>query len=473
MPRSTLITRLVVALLVGAALWYMWIIASPKLEIGGASPDQQEVGVLQGLTPRDFGESGTGVVVTAQGTWLVGLVDDEYHTFEPSAERVNLTEQLYGKTPKAPEEQNTYSGYFSRSKPQTTIVSRLEADGQFKPVAQLSGAASLVASADGARVLLLTDLKRPNGADGQVVFSSDDQGKTWTLLAGELFPAIGGALMLLDPYFYSKDEVWARSFPDEIEDESNRVSTGVYYSADGGLHSTLITTPHPLVVGGEYVSGKRPDIKQWHDSNDQVTHVLQLDARRAYIWVSQRFWGVAPNDRGDNVGVSVTTRVELTRVDGKWQAGAAQREDDLYITDLANNGAGRVLGLIDHGPDGQAVVAEMNTTTLAWQPLGDVPNVFSPLAASTVAQKLWVGRNSLMISTYSEHHPPRWLYWWGKANISSGAVFYSTNWGQSWRRLALDGGDHGIRGFDGASDRVFWAKQSKLYDVGIHAYGLR
>ncbi len=143
MPRSIPIPRLVVALLVGAALWYMWIITGPKLEIGGASPDQQAVGGLQGLTPRDFGESGTGVVVTAQGTWLVGLVDDEYHTFEPSAGPVNLTEQLYGKAPKAPQEQNTYFGYFSRSKPQTTIVSRLEADGQFKQVAQLSGAASL------------------------------------------------------------------------------------------------------------------------------------------------------------------------------------------------------------------------------------------------------------------------------------------------------------------------------------------
>ncbi len=79
-----------------------------------------------------------------------------------------------------------------------------------------------------------------------------------------------------------------------MEDESNRVSTGVYYSADGGLHSTLIATPHPLVVGREYVSRKRPDIKQWHDSNDQVTHVLQLDARRAYIWVSQRLLGRRP-----------------------------------------------------------------------------------------------------------------------------------------------------------------------------------
>ncbi|MBV4456163.1 MULTISPECIES: hypothetical protein [Pseudomonas] len=471
MPRSVFITRLVVGLLIGAALWYIWIIASPKLEIGGASPDQQQLGTLQGLSPYDFGDSGTGVVVTAQGTWLVGRVDDEYHRFEPSAEEVNLTEQLYGKTPKAPQEESTYSGFFSGSKPQTTFVSRLGADGEFKPVARLSGGASLVASADGARVFLLTDLQRPKGADGQVVFSSDDQGKTWTLLADDFFPRIGSALVLLDPYFYSKDEVWAWGLPEEIEDESNSVSTGVYYSSAGGLHSTPIMTPHSLLVGSEYASGKRPDIKQWHDSSDQVTHVLQLDARRAYIWVSQRFWGSSPDDKGGNVAVSVTTRVALTRTAGTWQVSTIQREDGLYITDLGSNGEGRVLGLIDQGSRGQAVVAEMNTTTLAWQPLGEVPNVFSPLAASTQAQRLWVGRDSLMISTYSEHHPPRWLYWWGDANISAGAVFYSRDGGQGWRRLALD--DHGVLGFDAASDRVFWAKPSQRDGVGIHTYGLR
>ena len=52
MPRSALITRLIVALLIGLALWYIWIITSAKLEIGGASPDQQTLGTLQGVRPR-------------------------------------------------------------------------------------------------------------------------------------------------------------------------------------------------------------------------------------------------------------------------------------------------------------------------------------------------------------------------------------------------------------------------------------
>ncbi|MCP1510629.1 MULTISPECIES: hypothetical protein [Pseudomonas] len=472
MPRSTLIARLVVALLIGAALWYIWIITSAKLGIGGASPDQQQIGVLPGLSPRHVSESCTGVVVTRQGTWLLGRVEDEYHTFTPSPGQVNLNEQLYGKTPKAQEEEGGYSGFFPRDKPETTFVSRLDADGAFKPVAQVSGTACLVSSADGERVFLLTDLKRPKEAEGQeVVFRSDDQGKTWTWLAEGFFPELGGVLTQLAPYFYSQNEVWAWRNPDEIEEEGRSVQTGVSYSLDGGQHSTPIATPHSLVVGPEFVSSQHPQIKEWHDSNDQVTHVLQLDARRAYIWVSQRFWASNPDGKGDNLAFSVTTRVELSRAAGAWQVGAVQREEGLYINDLANNGDGRVLGLIDQGPHGHAVVAEMNTTTLAWQPLGEVPSVFSPLASSTQAQQLWVGRNSLMINTYSEHRPPRWLYWWGDANISAGAVFYSKDWGQSWKRLAVDG-YRGVIGFDGAGDRVFWAKESHLYDVGIQAYGL-
>ena len=132
---------------------------------------------------------------------------------------------------------------------------------------------------------------------------------------------------------------------------------------------------------------------------------------------------------------------------------------------------GRVIGLIDRGGYGHTVVAELNTTTLAWQPLSDLPSVFSPLAADTQARGLWVGRNSLLLNTSSEHHPPRWLYWWGDANISAEAVFYSKDWGQSWQRLAVDG-YMGVRGFDGGSDRVFWSQQKSADDTGIGSYSL-
>lgn len=452
MPRSTLIARVLVALLAGLALWYIWIILSAKLEIGGASPDQQTVGTLQGVRPRAISQDCTGLVVTAQGTWLVGRVENEYEQLQPAAERVDLNGLLAGEP---------------QRDPQTTVVARLDADGVFKPVAQVSGSACLVASADGAKVFLLTDIDRPNDAGGQtVVFSSDDQGKSWAWLSAGFFPDVNDAATNISPYFYGKDEVWAWRW---AEDEA--AQSGVYYSADGGAHSSPITVSQPLAVPADYVRSKRPDIKEWHDSVDQLTHVLQVSPERAFIWVSQRFWASHPDGKSDNLAISVTTRVQLQRTAGKWQVENIQRQDGLYISQLADNGNGRVIGLIDQGPHGQAVVAELNTTTLAWKPLGEVPSVFSPLPADTQARELWVGRNSLLINTYSDHRPPRWLYWWGEASISADAVFYSMDWGQSWTRLAVDG-YRGVRGFEGASDRVFWSKQHSGDDTQVYSYGL-
>lgn len=452
MPGSALITRLIVALLIGLALWYIWIITSAKLEIGGASPDQQTLGTLQGVRPRAVSLDCTGVVVTAQGTWLVGRVENDYEPLAPSPERVDLNGLLEGESPSASE---------------TTFVARLEANGIFKPVAQVSGSACLVANADGARMLLLTDLDRPRDSDGQkVVFRSDDQGKTWAWLEDGFFPDVNGVATNISPYFYGQDEVWAWRSADDAEPQA-----GVYYSADGGAHSTPISVTQPLAVTADYIRSQRADIKQWHDSSDQLTHVLQVDAQRAFIWVSQRFWASHPDGKSGNLAVSVTTRAQLQRSEGKWQVDNIQRQNGLYISQLADNGNGRVIGLIDQGRHGQAVVAELNTTTLAWKPLGDLPSVFSPLNADTQARGLWVGRNSLLINTYSDHRPPPWLYWWGEASISADAVFYSLDWGQSWKRLAVDG-YRGVRGFDGASDRVFWSKPYGGDDTQVYSYGL-
>ncbi|MDR9877253.1 hypothetical protein RJC98_18890 [Pseudomonas allii] len=453
MPRSTLIVRVFVALLASLALGYIWIIVSAKLEIGGASPNQQRLGTLPGVRPHAVSQDCTGVKVTAQGTWLVGRVTNEYEQLEPSSERVDLNGLLDGEL---------------RPEPETTVVARLGVDGVFKQVAQVSGSACLVASAEGTRVFLLSSLYRPNDAGGQnAVFRSDDQGKTWRWVADGFFPEVSGVATLVSPYFYNQDEVWASRWADDVEPLA-----GVYYSADGGAHSTPITVPQPLAVTQDYAHSLRPDIQEWRDSTEQLTHVWQQDAQHAVIWVSQRFWGSHPDGKSDNLAIGVTTRVQLKRTADTWQVEDIQRENGLYISELADNGAGRVIGLIDQGPHGRAVVAELNTATLAWKTVGDLPSVFSPLSADTQARGLWVGRNSLVVNTYSDHKPPRWLYWWSEASISADAVFYSTDWGHSWKRLSLDG-YMGVRGFDGASDRVFWSKQNYADDTLIHAYGLR
>lgn len=493
MPRSKLFTTLFVALIVGAALWYMWMIASAKLEWGGGSPDRQQVGAVQDTRQRAMTQYCTGVVVTPQGTWLVGRLEGDAKQLEPSAEVVDLDAVIHGKPVEGkdqePESSGAFASFLSRSDKETSFISRLDAQGQFQLVAHVSDAACLVASPDGASVFLLTGLGRPEAATTDaisqtVVFRSDDQGKRWTWLTKGLFPKADQLAWNLKPYFHGQDEVWAWGTPSGADNESGEdapgaISTGVFYSADRGANSTPIFASESLLVPAEYFQGKRPDIVEWRTDagayGEIQTHVIQLDAQRAFIWVSQRFWGRNPDGESGNLAFNVTTRAQLQRKAGQWQVGGVQRDDGLFIDELVENGAGRVMGLIDQGDHGQDVVAELDTATLAWQPLSELPSVFAPLASDSRLRErnFQVGQNSLLINTSSEHRPPRWLYWWSDASISADGVFYSRDWGRSWQRLAVDG-YLGILGFQGAQDRVIWAKGNWYdnNDAGVYSYGL-
>ncbi|WP_338523544.1 hypothetical protein NUH87_28025 [Pseudomonas batumici] len=496
MPRSKLFAQLFVALFVGAGLWYMWMITSAKLGWGGSSPDRQQLGAVQDSRQRAMTQYCTGVVVTPKGTWLVGRLDGDAKQLQPSADVVDLDAVLHGKSVEAKDQESEGSGAFSsflshRDK-ETSFISRLDAQGQFQMVAHVSDAACLVASPDGASVFLLTGLERPETAGANsddnrqtVIFRSDDQGKRWTWLAKGLFPKANQLAWALKPYFHGPDDVWAWGTPSGTDNESGEdkpgaISTGVFYSADRGASSTEIFAPESLLVPAEYAQGKRPEITEWRTDlgtyGETQTYVTQLDDQRAFIWVSQRFWGRNPDADSGSLAFNITTRAQLLRKAGQWQVGAVQREEGLFIDQLVENGAGRVMGLIDQGDHGQDVVAEFDTAKLAWKPMGELPSVFAPLASESQLRErnFWVGQNSLLINTSSEHRPPRWLYWWSDARISADGVFYSKDWGRSWQRLAIDG-YLGILGFQGAQDRVIWAKGNwyNSNDGGVYSYGLQ
>ncbi|MGN8273754.1 hypothetical protein [Pseudomonas sp. SMN5] len=489
MPRSKLFTTLFVALLGGAALWYMWILTSAKLEWGGASPDQQQLGTVQDTRMRAMTQYCTGVVVTGQGTWLVGRLNGDASQLNPAAEVVNLDTVVYGK-PKAPQSSGIYAHLFVPEEEETSFISRLDAQGQFQLVAHVSGAACLVASPDGASLFLLTGLDRPETASAEginqtVVLRSDDQGKHWTWLTKGWFAEADYVAWSLKPYFHNADEVWAWGRPDAAQDDSGEatpgaVSTGVFYSADRGMNSTAIMASESLLVPAASVHEKHPDITQWHtdrgEHGEVQTNVLQLDARQAFIWVSQRFWASNPDGVGNHLAFNLTTRARLQREEGPWRVVEIQRDDNLYVSRLIQNDAGKVIGLIDQGNQGRDVVAELDTTALAWRTLGDLPSVFSPLPSASQVRgtNFWVGQNSLLVNTTSAHQPPRWLYWWADVNISADGVFYSRDWGQSWTRLDIDG-YLGIIGFQPDQDRVFWGNGNWYdnNDGGLYSYGLR
>ncbi|XVN15507.1 hypothetical protein QZH47_04035 [Pseudomonas corrugata] len=216
MPRSKLLSTLFVALIVGAGLWYMWMIARAKLEWGGASPDQQQIGTVQDTRQRAATQYCTGVVVTPQGTWLVARMEGEAGQLEGSADSVNLDTVAYGKRDEdlEPEDSGAFASLLSGGGKETSFISRLDAQGRFQLVAHVSAAACLVASPDGASVFLLTGLDRPetaapDGVGQTVVFRSDDQGKRWTWLVNGWFPGADQLAWNLEPYFHGADEVWA------------------------------------------------------------------------------------------------------------------------------------------------------------------------------------------------------------------------------------------------------------------------
>ncbi|TNF84167.1 hypothetical protein FGE05_08185 [Pseudomonas sp. ICMP22404] len=487
MPRSKRLITLFVALLGVAGLWYMWILASAKLEWAGASPDRQQLGAVKDTRLRAMTQYCTGVAVTGQSTWLVGRLDGDANQLKPGAEVVNLDAVVYGR-PKAPEPGGYYANLIVREE-ETSFISRLDAQGQFQLVAHVSGAACLVASPDGASVFLLTGLDRPEGANADdvsqtVVLRSDDQGKHWTWLSKGWFAGADSLAWNLKPYFHGADEVWAWGRPATADDFGGEttpgvVPTGVFYSADRGMSSTPIVASESLLVSAESVHEKHPGITEWRtdlgEQGEVRTNVLQLDDRHAFIWVSQRFWASNPDGVSNNLAFNLTTRARLQREAGEWRVVEVQRENNLFVSMLIQNDSGRVIGLIDQGNGGRDVIAELDTGALTWRTLSELPSPFAPLASESRVREehFWVGQNSLLINTTSAHHPPRWLYWWSDATISADGVFYSNDWGQSWKRLAIDG-YLGIVGFQPAQDRVIWGKGNWFdnHDGGLCSYGL-
>jgi len=483
------------AVLIGAALlWYLWMIASAKLEWGGGSPDQQTLGRVHNVKQRAMEQYCTGVVGTAQGTWLVGRLEGGAEDLELPAEAIDLNAVVYGKPAEGegqePEESGAFFGFGMRRDKQTSYISRLDAHGQFQVVAHVNEAACLVASPDGATLFLLTGLDRPKGSaqnalDQTVILRSDDQGKSWKWLPQGLFPKANMVAWNLNPYFHGQDEIWAWGSPQARDSESGEgdsapLSTGVFYSVDRGASSREIFTGTPLLVDAEYARGKRPEITEWNNDSgpdgESKTHVTQLDAQRAVIWVSQRFWGRDPQQEDRNLFFNVTTRAQLQRDAGQWRVASVQRDDGLFIDELVESPDGKVVGLIDQGGQGQAVIGRLDPQTLSWQSLSELPSVFSPLPSYSMLRErnFWVGRNTLVINTSSRHHPPRWLYGGREATISADGVFYSKDWGRSWHQLAMDG-YLGALGFQGAQDRVFWAKGNwyDSRDLGVYSYGLQ
>lgn len=475
--RLSLAVRVLGGAVALAGLGYMGLLARGKLEIGGASPDERTLGRLADVNQRAMEQFCTGVVATPAGTWLVGRREDvEGQDFGFAHGATDLSAGLPA---------NAHA--LSRDR-QFSVISRLDAKGGFEVVATVPDVACLRATPDGRSLFALTGIDRAEAASGEraqtAIFRSDDQGRSWQLLKTGLFPQANWLAWSLAPYFYDNRSVWAWREHDEEPDEgtpagAGTLASGLQHSADGGATVEDIAASGPLLLSRDEILKLTAPNPNWGDSQGRhgevQRHVVQLDANRAVLWVSQVFSYAVGDGIYLDHHVRVTSRAELRRDGERWRMGAVQREHGVALEQVLDNHAGQVVGVLRDADGESAKIALLDKDTLGWKPQGPLPSAFGPLGTSGL-RELYASRGAIVANVMSHHEVPRWLYPWGReaASVSADAVFYSTDWGRSWSKLAI-GGYLGVLGIEAEKDRVFWARGNwySSRDLSVLSYGLR
>jgi hypothetical protein len=482
------IVGIAVACLVLAVSAYPFLISRAKLESGGASPDEGIVGTVTNVDQRAMEQYCTGVVVTPLNTWLVGRREGAVET-----EWVGDTPDLSTLIEATSAQPVTSFSSQLRSQPETTFISRLDAQGAFNLVATLPGTACLAATPDGKRVFLLTDLDSPAPMDGyranqSVVLQSDDQGQSWNWRKQGLFPQ-ATVTWSMAPYFVDSQSVWVwADDPDEVDDgfqistiPSGQFKTGLQYSQDGGATIEDIILSEALLVEVNAILDRVEGPVQWSDMvgrfGEVKGHIAQLDAQRAVLWVTQDFAYAQPGSRYITDHMYVTSHAVLNRKDGRWHADKVQRLDDFAIERVLDNGSGKIVALAYTGHEPRMSVFVLDAELLEWKKQGSLPGAFGPIESHTGLREAFIGEQILVLNVMSSHEVPSWLARLTgeeEASISADAVFYSKDWGRSWKRLAIPG-YLGVLGMDARNNKVIWAKGNwyDSQDLNVRSYGLK
>lgn len=487
-----------VLLLLATGAAYFWIVLRAKFEMGGASPGQATVGQVQNVKQRAMTQYCTGIVKTAQNTWLIGRLEEAIDRTPLPEGSVVLNTMVYGKQDTAAEKSEDFFSPWSRLREQpaeTTFISRLGADGIFHEVARLQGTACLTVTPNDKALYLLTDLPRPDyqpaesGADSQapelqqtVVLRSDDQGQNWQWLKSGWLPQVDELARSIKPQFYGVNAVWAWknfSFGEDSPPPAAGDASGLFYSPDQGKTVESIKASAPLLVSLDEIRSKAPSDANWGSDDPNYgsisSHVSQTAPDKATIWVSQMFLYGPPDGPYLDTPLHVTTEAQLQRINGQWQMQKPKRLEGLSISHLQSTAAGKTIAVLDRDGQDESEVAELDASSNTWKMRGHLPSPFWPLPSSSGLRDFWVGEHVLLANTTSRYQVPQFLLMDGKGQISAESVFYSTDWGASWKKLAI-AGYLGVLGFTPENNLVYWAKgnwydsdEPQIYSFALHA----
>lgn len=464
---------------------------------GGSAPNISVLGQRAFVEQAAKAFDCHGVHATPRNTWLLGSVEGSGGVLPAGEPAPVALEQLLpaGEPDAAMADREESRSY----------LSRLDAQGVFRLVATVNSEACLVASPDGVSLLLLTGLERPaaggnasasasasspsSALEQTAVFRSDDQGVTWRWVEAGLFPEAGRFAQFLTPAQFGS-ALWQWGSLEEAslaeatsaalmaaapEPEAATTTTvALYYSPDFGgrvqrmdLSADLFTAPShakPRLPAGAQLASAGHD--------DTRLYVVQTAPAQARAWVSQRFAYSYPDIPYVAGYIRTTVTTALVWRDGRWQAGAPERQEGLFLEAVSADPDGHVFAALSNG-DGTASaehIAELKGTT--WQLRGELPNPFAPLDAVRGTETLVAAKGALFLGVRAQHTVPRWIYPWGDraATISGGGEHFSRDGGRSWTQLPRA---H-VLGLDPVSARLFVADAPWFdsRDLTLRSFGL-
>lgn len=459
-----------------------WTLTASNMGIAGGTPGAAVTGELGDAHWRDMEQWCTGVVQTSQGTWLVGRRDESRETASYVPDGVpDLSALIIDER-----ETGTERGFnLFGSRPVLTTLARLQDDGSFKITATIPEVACLVVSPESEDLFLFTGVKTPRSeltpARSQTaVFRSTDHGASWQWLESGFMPDVQDLAWNVRPTFGSELDVWAWGAEPPAEDDAKSAwgrpaptpprraadgtehrATALFYSANQGKTSTVIYSPEPLVVPMSYLQDTvgEPEAKFSNSRYlDQKRFVVQVDDRRAYVWVSERTW-YHVGEKSERL--MLTTRADLSRTepDHEWTVTRVIRQPDMAIHHLSTSLDGQTYAIM-HDADGEWLV-HLDTLNGEWVERQKTPSLLPGwLAQDGMSTRyFWNNGDYQVVSQWGYTYVPRFLIPFSqeRAEINTDAHFYTHDGGRNWKQLAIPG-YLGVMGLSPHGSKLYWSK---------------
>ncbi|MBE9609319.1 hypothetical protein [Chitinilyticum piscinae] len=449
-PGQVLLLASAVIVSVLVPVWYVWVMLSLKLDLGGRNPEVTLLANLPGYAQA--AALCDGAINTPQGVWVVTR-GDEYsmqQAFEAKPPALDFL-TLAGE-----QNQSSLSSLLVRSRDDNTIIAKADGDGRIRFSGVVEDNLCPLFSHDGSTAWLRTMLTHELGTGDEkkrvlTTFRSDDQGKSWQIDEQGLSPLPDKYPSDYQVFFPSRHERWVLYRNEQtLPAEGDQAEPLLAYTADDGKSWQYpVTTAMLGMPEAQLARTKLP-----RDALTDITtlYLTPVDAQHVLLWQVVTLYD-ANDDSRNGLRSSYTQLLILSRKGQGWSVTPAQTKADWSFEPILVGSDGQIFGVRNFAGDAPDEIWQFDVTAGLWVKRGDAPNPFAPFPSSTSISSLRAGKGLLLAEVHARHSPPVFFTGGKEASISGRAHYYSTDAGRNWRRFDTRQYET-LAGFDPASNRV-------------------